>query len=1023
MIRIPFCVIGILALVSLAPVAAMAQCDLFEPPIQCRARLQAQQNAQWRHAFEEWQQGMKRRAEFEQRIADARARFWATYPDKPGAEKAQTDFANYLRQKDLGLLRDYLAASAITNETGRRSSTDAMNALTTLAAGRPLDGGIRQSAMPEFEAWANAVRAKVFEGHTSNSTDDHFMRGFLSAGATPSFFKALDSTDKLYQAYLIPRDWWEFDNAKRLPAGFDAPDAYGTLLYYRWEKMPMPQAGNVYQTFARLVGADAARAAAKQVRDAPKDAQGLLVVTAKPPVKTGPGGSQVTDYDVPMPDTVIGTWASPVTAMEILATRGNARTYLLFLLREQNENGTRVDRVTQWNFAEMAYNRLRLAFGEPSVLEAAERVRTAKKRMTSNTVMNQEAIGASRNAPTEAFEDILARKDPAGFVKIALLFSGNIDSAAALDAAYRKFVADNGETNVLAAAKRLAAGKPYFFYNGGKGALENEISLPSSSTVTPAATADSRTYLAWRDFSPGAKATYVDLKPGTVEPVAANVLDRQTYELRAISGNDAQVWVTQVVYDPNGTPHPPRDSQDVYPAKAAPVTPVKTGSDTLTIKGKPMATQWEQTQNQSRGCTVTKTIWRSDDIPGGVVRDRTDTACHGRTMVQDKWLESYEGARTRPAAPVKPVASASAAPSLPAPPDRSTQRSVPQPSALATMSDDEVVRSRLNGFLPVVTLETINLDQIKAGQMVRARLDVSSQLKTLVPAEAARLQSLINDVDVRVKLTLAGLVLGAPRLNATVGSVFFRGQNIPVATYDRPQFMTLNTKLAQQFRGTGGRGPTPDSYYELPANTAMTLTATNVRTSPDTNQATPVASLPPAPVARAGNDRLDPARRQRNGVPQPPPAPAASPAPSAAPAPSAVPSGAPPATAVPVIPPGTRIQATLVEPVDMAHAGDGDTFRAQTLGPVALPGGDVLPQGTAILLRFSRSAAPNMARIPNAPQFVSVGLALQSITLNGQALPISSNVVSRILPAAAAAGVRATYPSGMNLLFIVSGAR
>jgi hypothetical protein len=586
MIRIRCAVIGIFAVMLLAPFTAIAQCDLFEPPIQCRARLQAQQAAEWRHAFQEWQKGMQRRAEFEQEIANARARFWATYPDKPGAEKAQTDFANYLRDKDLSILRDYLPASAITDETGRRSSIDATKAITTLFAGHPIDGGIRQSAMPEFEAWAIAVRAKVFERHTSNSTDDEFMRGFVSAGATPSFFKALDSTEKLYKAYLIPRDWWEFDNAKRLPAGFDSPDAYGTLLYYRWEKIPMPQAGNVYQTFARVVGADAARAAAKQVRDAPKDAQGLLVVTAKPPVKTGPGGSQVTDYDVPMPDTVIGTWASPVTAMGILATRGSARTYLLFLLREQNENGTRVDRATQWTFAETAYNRLKLAFGEPAVLDSAERVRTAKKRMTSNTVMNQEAIGATRNAPTEAFEDILARKDPAGFVKIALLFSGNIDSAAALDDAYRKFVADHGEANVLAAAKRLAAGKPYFFYIGGKGALENGMSRPTSSTVTPAATGDSPTYLAWRDFSPGAKATYMDLKPGTAEPVASNVLDRETYQLRSISGNDAQVWVTQVVYDPNGTPHPPRDSEEVYPAKAAPVTPVKTGSDTLTIEGE-----------------------------------------------------------------------------------------------------------------------------------------------------------------------------------------------------------------------------------------------------------------------------------------------------------------------------------------------------------------------------------------------------------------------------------------------------
>jgi hypothetical protein len=107
----------------------------------------------------------------------------------------------------------------------------------------------------------------------------------------------------------------------------------------------------------------------------------------------------------------------------------------------------------------------------------------------------------------------------------------------------------------------------------------------------------------------------------------------------------------------------------------------------------------------------------------------------------------------------------------------------------------------------------------------------------------------------------------------------------------------------------------------------------------------------------------------------------------------------------------------------MVHAADGDAFRAQTSGPIGLPGGNVLPQGAAILLRFSRTAAPNMARIPNAPQFVSVGLALQSITLNGEALPVSSNVVSRILPAGATAGVRATYPSGMSLMFIVSGGR
>src|SRR5262249_7869030 len=154
----------------------------------------------------------------------------------------------------------------------------------------------------------------------------------------------------------------------------------------------------------------------------------------------------------------------------------------------------------------------------------------------------------------------------------------------------------------------------------------------------------------------------------------------------------------------------------------------------------------------------------------------------------------------------------------------------------------EIVHSQLSGFLMVVTLDTVNLAEIKAGQTVRAKVDLSSQQRTLVPAEAARLQSVVNDVDIRLKFTLAGLVVGAPRLNATLSSISFRGQNIAVATYDRSQFMTLNTQLAQQAQGRGYRGPTPDSFWEVPAKTAMTLTNTNLKAGPDTNQATPAAA-------------------------------------------------------------------------------------------------------------------------------------------------------------------------------------
>jgi len=132
-------------------------------------------------------------------------------------------------------------------------------------------------------------------------------------------------------------------------------------------------------------------------------------------------------------------------------------------------------------------------------------------------------------------------------VKCALVFSDRLDSPAAVDSAYREFVAAHGEASVLAAARGLAAAKPYFFYGGEKGRLENEMRQATAPDAAPAVTAtvDSPQYLAWRDFASGATATYLDLKPGATEPTPNNVLDRQTYRLRSLSDANAQVWVTR----------------------------------------------------------------------------------------------------------------------------------------------------------------------------------------------------------------------------------------------------------------------------------------------------------------------------------------------------------------------------------------------------------------------------------------------------------------------------------------------
>src|SRR5258708_3607411 len=169
---------------------------------------------------------------------------------------------------------------------------------------------------------------------------------------------------------------------------------------------------------AEVLGKSVVYAAAKKVMDAPKNDRGVLVVTVPRPVKIGPGGSEVDDYTVPIPPGVIGVYADPIMAMELLATQDDDRRYLLHLLTGQNyPNGRTWDRATAWTFADTAYKKLVMAFGEKPVLEAAHLVRTATKRLTSGTVMDEKAIGASRNEPFTVFEDILARKNPRGYVR------------------------------------------------------------------------------------------------------------------------------------------------------------------------------------------------------------------------------------------------------------------------------------------------------------------------------------------------------------------------------------------------------------------------------------------------------------------------------------------------------------------------------------------------------------------------------------------------------------------------------
>jgi hypothetical protein len=672
-------------------------CSRYETQAACSERMALEQKVMADQA----RQIAEVRANAIKSIKEARERFWATYPDKPGADKAKKDFAYWLWVKDNYYLRENLKAPVTKDpRTGRRTSTDAANVFDTFfGLDAPIDEGIRKVAQTEFEDWVNAVRDKLFEGHTSNSTDDAFMQGLLATWMGSQFVDAVSGATKQYEAYVTARDWWEFDHVNRVPAGFDTPETYGIYLYSRFHHQTVPTATANYKKMTELLGAQRVQAAAKRVMDAPKRDDGGLVVTVDA-TKKGPGGGEIIDYDKQVPADIVGAFADPVRVMEMLATQDDDRRYLLDLLHRHAPDLRNLDPATTWTWADTAYKRLVLAFGEPELLAASHAVRVAPKRLYSGGVITVNELGVKRTEPIETVEDLLAMKDPRGYVKAALIFSKDLDAAAAVDAAYKTYVTANGEQAVLDAARRRAVNKPQLTYKPELSFIDAEMKTPTVAP-TQGPQKDSPDYLAWNKFGAGASASYINRNLGQNSPKrdlegGERVGIRSRYLLRAITPERAELYLTEIVYDPPpaSTAHPPRDTEVAYPAQldatpsartaATAATPLQSGDETLVIGGKSIATHWQAEQMPGaeqqalRGCgPMIRTTWRSDAVPGGLVRETYDQSCRDNRYpgsdvfnrtVRETLLESFDtSGPTTGSRPIQPTAVSASIIPLPVP--------------------------------------------------------------------------------------------------------------------------------------------------------------------------------------------------------------------------------------------------------------------------------------------------------------------------------------------------------------------
>ena len=286
-------------------VSAFGYCSQWESPIDCQIREEEHDRILRQQAEE----AGKAKADFIEAIAAARAQFWATYPNKSGAAQATQQFADLLWQKDIYFLELALRSPQSKDRTDRRGPGFLANVQDLMVGLEKTDGGIRQSASPEFFDWVAAVR-KGF-GPEPRNFDDVFTQSFQIGLMGETFWKAVAASQKEYKAYVLERDFWEFDHVNRIPAGFDKPQTYGAYLYLRFGKVPMAEAPTTYAQMQQLLGTKAIEEAAKQVMAAPKTPDGNLVVTTPDPVTRTPSGNVVPDDTVPEPDYVIGDISRP----------------------------------------------------------------------------------------------------------------------------------------------------------------------------------------------------------------------------------------------------------------------------------------------------------------------------------------------------------------------------------------------------------------------------------------------------------------------------------------------------------------------------------------------------------------------------------------------------------------------------------------------------------------------------------------------------------------------------------------
>jgi hypothetical protein len=352
-------------------------------------------------AFDNYRQAKRLLAEQEAEIDRARQRYWKAFPAGPDYAAAKAEFSRQLFAKDFWYLLLNVPQgppSSIPAEWGgpRTLPLDRMLAM---------DGGIRADAADAFETLVKAVRYDLGARREGQLVIMLNLPG------------ALQANGNYVDAYVRARDFAEYQASGRDVRQYLNPKAYALTMIQRRiyrgrlgggdtsRKPPNveQEARETYTMIARAIGEQNLLSAAQKILDAPKTARGELQNAVS--ISTWEGNSTTTD-------TV--RWFDPLVAQ----TSAKAYAVSLFL-------PPLGDYPALWRIATNQYDQVVSAFGEPKVLAATERIRTAPKGLNRVTIDGKEmstaealrtlVAGASGRFP---FDEVIPRLESIDLVRI-----------------------------------------------------------------------------------------------------------------------------------------------------------------------------------------------------------------------------------------------------------------------------------------------------------------------------------------------------------------------------------------------------------------------------------------------------------------------------------------------------------------------------------------------------------------------------------------------------------------------------